>query len=144
MKENRGTIRRTEWKINGMRSVGRPKHRWRCDIVGQQGVVCQGQQRTGKVKGLWWRATFCSGRTQPRTEYNRMTKCVCSESPFASCNCYKKGSHISPVSKWYMAFHFESIRAHMICNEKVYMPQQREKNLMHENVHCLSSLLSTM
>ena len=39
MKDNRWTIRSTEWQIKGVRSVGRPKHGWRDDIVGQQGAV---------------------------------------------------------------------------------------------------------
>ena len=29
MKDNRWTIRSTEWQIKGVRSVGRPKRRWR-------------------------------------------------------------------------------------------------------------------
>ena len=39
MKDNRWTIRSTEWQIKGVRSVGRPKRRWRDDIVGQHGAV---------------------------------------------------------------------------------------------------------
>ena len=39
MKDNMCTIRSTEWQIKGVRSVGRPKRRWRDDIVGQQGAV---------------------------------------------------------------------------------------------------------
>ena len=39
MKDNRWTIRSTEWQIEGVRSVGRPKRCWRDDIVGQQGAV---------------------------------------------------------------------------------------------------------
>ena len=39
MKDNRWTIRNTEWQTEGVRSVGRPKRRWRDDIVGQQGAV---------------------------------------------------------------------------------------------------------
>ena len=39
MKDNRWTIRSTEWHTEGVRSVGRPKRRWRDDIVGQQGAV---------------------------------------------------------------------------------------------------------
>ena len=39
MKDNRWTIRRKDWQIKGVRSAGRPKHRWRDDIVGQQGAV---------------------------------------------------------------------------------------------------------
>ena len=31
--------RSTEWQTEGVRSVGRPKRRWRDDIVGQQGAV---------------------------------------------------------------------------------------------------------
>ena len=38
-KDNRWTIRSTEWQIKGVRPVGRPKRRWRDDIVGPQGVV---------------------------------------------------------------------------------------------------------
>ena len=51
MKDNRWTIRSTEWRTEGIRSVRRPKH-WREDIVGQQGVVwtriavcCKGQRK---------------------------------------------------------------------------------------------------
>ena len=33
------TIRSTEWQIKGVRSVGRPKRRWRDGIVEQQGAV---------------------------------------------------------------------------------------------------------
>ena len=39
MKDNRWTIRSTEWQTEGVRSAGRPKRRWRDDIVGQQGAV---------------------------------------------------------------------------------------------------------
>ena len=39
MKDNGRTIRSTEWQIKGVRSAGRPKRRWRDDIVGQQGAV---------------------------------------------------------------------------------------------------------
>ena len=39
MKDNRWTIRSREWQTEGLRSVGRPKRRWRNDTVGQQGVV---------------------------------------------------------------------------------------------------------
>ena len=39
MKDNRWTIRNTEWQIKGVRSAGRQKRLWRNDIVGQQGVV---------------------------------------------------------------------------------------------------------
>ena len=39
LKDSRWTIRRTEWQAEGLRSVGRPKRRWRDDIVGQQGSV---------------------------------------------------------------------------------------------------------
>ena len=39
MKDNRWTIRSTEWQTEGERSVRRPKRRWRDDTVGQQGVV---------------------------------------------------------------------------------------------------------
>ena len=39
MKDNRWTIRSTEWQTEGVRSAGRPKCRWRYDIVGQRGAV---------------------------------------------------------------------------------------------------------
>ena len=39
MRDNRWTIRNTEWQIKGVRSVGKPKRQWRDDIVGQQGAV---------------------------------------------------------------------------------------------------------
>ena len=39
MKDNRWTIKSTEWHIKGVRSVGRPKRRWRDGTVGQQGTV---------------------------------------------------------------------------------------------------------
>ena len=32
-------MRITEWQTKGVRSAGRPKCRWRDDIVGQQGAV---------------------------------------------------------------------------------------------------------
>ena len=50
MKDNRWTIKSTEWQIKGVRSVGRPKHRWRDDIVGQQGAVWT---RTAKDRERW-------------------------------------------------------------------------------------------
>ena len=37
--DNRWTIRSTEWRIEGVRSVGRPKRRWRDYIAGQQRAV---------------------------------------------------------------------------------------------------------
>ena len=39
VKDNRWTIRIAEWQRKGVRSVGRPKRRWRDDIVEQQGAV---------------------------------------------------------------------------------------------------------
>ena len=50
MKDNRWTIKSTEWLIKGVRSVGRPKFRWRDDIVGQQGAVWT---RIAKVRESW-------------------------------------------------------------------------------------------
>ena len=38
MKDNRWTVRSTEWQKKGVRSVERPKRRKRDDIVGQQGA----------------------------------------------------------------------------------------------------------
>ena len=56
MKENRWTIRSTEWQTEGVRSVGRPKRHWRDDIVGQQGSVwiriTKGRERWGTGRGL--------------------------------------------------------------------------------------------
>ena len=39
LNDNRWTIRSAEWQTEGVRSVGRPKRRWRNGIVGQQGAV---------------------------------------------------------------------------------------------------------
>ena len=39
MNDNRWTIRSTVWQVKGVRSVGRPKRRWRDDFVSQQGAV---------------------------------------------------------------------------------------------------------
>ena len=50
MKDNRWTIRSTEWQTEGVRSVRRPKHLWRDDIVGQQGAVWT---RTAKDREIW-------------------------------------------------------------------------------------------
>ena len=50
MKDNRWTIRSTEWQTEGVRSVRRPKRRWRDDIVGQQGAVWT---RTAKDRERW-------------------------------------------------------------------------------------------
>ena len=49
-KDNRRTIRSTEWQIKGVRSVGRPKRHWRDDIVGQQGAVWT---RAAKDRESW-------------------------------------------------------------------------------------------
>ena len=38
------------WQIKGVRSVGRPKRRWRIDIVGRQGAVWT---RIGKDRDRW-------------------------------------------------------------------------------------------
>ena len=48
--DNRRTIRSTEWQIEGVRSVGRPKGRCRDDIVRQQGAVWT---RTAKDGESW-------------------------------------------------------------------------------------------
>ena len=50
MKDNRWTIRSTECHIKDVRSVRRPKRRWRDDIVGQQGAVWT---RTAKDRESW-------------------------------------------------------------------------------------------
>ena len=52
MKYNRWTIRSTEWQIKGVRSVGRPKRRWRDDFVGQQGTVWTRTAKDMKGGGL--------------------------------------------------------------------------------------------
>ena len=62
MKDSRWTIRSTEWQIMGVRSVGRPKHRWRDDIVSQQGAVWTAKDRKRRrilVEGyfLQWKDT---------------------------------------------------------------------------------------
>ena len=49
MKDNRWTIRSTEWQIKGVRSAGSPKC-WRDDIVGQQEAVWT---RTAKDRESW-------------------------------------------------------------------------------------------
>ena len=51
IKENRWTIRSTEWQIEGVRSDGRPKLRWTDDIVGQQGAVWTGMAKDRKKIG---------------------------------------------------------------------------------------------
>ena len=67
MKDNRWTIRSTEWQIiEGVRSVGRPNLVGEMTLCGNKEQHGQGQQKTEKVVGLRWRATSCSGRTQPR------------------------------------------------------------------------------
>ena len=50
MKDNRWTIRSTEWQIKGARSVGIPKHCLRGDIVGLQGAVWM---RIAKDRESW-------------------------------------------------------------------------------------------
>ena len=50
LKDNKWTIRNTEWQIKGIRSVGRPERRWRDDIAGQQGAVWT---RTAKDRERW-------------------------------------------------------------------------------------------
>ena len=50
MKVKRWTIKSTERQIKGVRSVGRPKRRWRDAIVGQQGAVWT---RTAKDRESW-------------------------------------------------------------------------------------------
>ena len=50
IKDSRWAIRSTEWQTEGARSVGRPKRRWRDDIVGQQGAVWT---RIAKDRDRW-------------------------------------------------------------------------------------------
>ena len=49
MKDNRWTFRSTEWQTEGPRSAGRPKRRWRDDIVGQQGAVWMRTENDGRL-----------------------------------------------------------------------------------------------
>ena len=42
MKDNRWTIKSTEWQIKGVRSVGRPKRRWRVTLWGNRERYGQG------------------------------------------------------------------------------------------------------
>ena len=68
MKDNRCTIRSTEWQIKGVRPVGRPKRRWRDDIVGQQGAVWT---RTAKDRERWrtlGEGYFLQWKDTPRAE----------------------------------------------------------------------------
>ena len=50
MKDNRWTIRSTERQVKDVRSIGRPKCRWRDDIEGQQGAVWT---RIAKDREIW-------------------------------------------------------------------------------------------
>ena len=66
MRDNRWTIRSREWQTEGVRSVGRPKRRWRDDIVGQQRAVwtriAKDRERwRTRVEGyfLRWKDTAC-------------------------------------------------------------------------------------
>ena len=79
MKDNRWTIRSTEWQTEGVRSAGRPKRRWRDDIVGQQGAVLMRIAKDREMRKMedWRRATSCSGRTQPRIDLNRIVTLSC-------------------------------------------------------------------
>ena len=74
IKDNRWTSRSTEWQITCVR----PKQHWRDDIVmwlwGYRGQYGQGQQRSWKVGGLWWRASSCSGMIQSRIVQKTTTK----------------------------------------------------------------------
>ena len=47
MKDNRWTIRSTEWQIKGVRSVRRPKRRWRghCGATGSGMDDSKGQRK---------------------------------------------------------------------------------------------------
>ena len=69
MKNNRWTIRSTEWQIKGVRSVGKPKRRWVDDVVGATGSsVDKDSKGQRKFEESGGGAAFCSGRTQPRIE----------------------------------------------------------------------------
>ena len=51
MTDNRWTIRSTEWRVReGQRRQGRPKRRWRDDLVWQQGVIWS---RKAKDRERW-------------------------------------------------------------------------------------------
>ena len=49
MDDDGWAIRRPEWQIKCVRSVGRPQCHWRDDIVGQKGAIWT---RTEKDRGL--------------------------------------------------------------------------------------------
>ena len=67
MKDNRWTIRSTEWQIKGVRSVGRPKRR-RDDIGATGSSMDKDSKGQRQLEDSGRGATSCSGRTQPRTE----------------------------------------------------------------------------
>ena len=68
MKDNRLTIRSTEWQTEGVRSAERPTRRWRDDIVGQQGAVWM---RIAKDRKRWKTLAegyFLQWKNTPRIE----------------------------------------------------------------------------
>ena len=67
MQDNRWTIRTTEWQVRkGRRPRGRPKMRWKDDIMKWQGATWTRTQKTERSGKNLPRATFSSGGTQPR------------------------------------------------------------------------------
>ena len=56
MKDNRWSVSSTERQTEGVRSVGRPKRRWKDDIVGQQGAVWT---RIAKGRERWKTLAEC-------------------------------------------------------------------------------------
>ena len=81
MKDNRWTIRSTEWQIKGVRSVGRPKHHWRDDIVEQQGAAsgvaltqknCVFYAKKEQATQIW----KCRGFTVRKKQWPHTSKCV--------------------------------------------------------------------
>ena len=72
MKDNRRTIRSTEWQIKGVRSIERPTRRWRDDIVGQQGAVWTRIAKDRESTGTLTEGYFLQWNN--RIEQNRKNK----------------------------------------------------------------------
>ena len=63
------TIRSPVWQTKGVRSVGRPKRRWRYDNVGQQGAVWTGIAKDSEIWRTLAEGSFLQWKD---TVYNRM------------------------------------------------------------------------
>ena len=76
MKDNRWTIRCTEWQVrNGRRARGRPRRRWRDDLQQWQGATWS---RTAKDRQQW--RGLAEGylrhwREHPRWQGDKVTRC---------------------------------------------------------------------